>query len=678
MTTLTRLLFDPVRIGPMTVPNRLVMPAMHLNFTMDGAISERFVRFYRARAEGGVGLVIIGGCAIDQAGGGFFLVGLHDDRFLPGLRQFTAALHDGLETKVCAQLYHAGRYAFSWYTQQQPLAPSPLGSRYNPETPREMSLADIEAVQSAFVAAARRAAEAGFDAVEILGSAGYLIAEFLSPAANQRTDGYGGSLEARARFGVEVIRRVKEAVGDRLAVLIRVAGSDFVPGGHTNAEAMAAARLFEAAGADAINVTGGWHESRVPQITMGVPEGAYRYLAAGIKRAVSVPVIVSNRLGDPRKAAQVLANGEADLVAVGRPLIADPDLPRKVARGDDAAVRPCVACNQGCFDNVFAGAPIRCLLNPQAGFEAERAIEPLPADAAPGLRKKVVVVGAGPAGVEAAVVAAERGHQVVLFERKAQVGGALGLAGAPPGRHDFERYVTFLDGELRRRGVTVHLRTDADVGVVRREAPDHVIVATGAAPVVPPFAVDAKHPNVVLAEAILQDEVVLRGDVVVVGGGSVGAETALAVAARDVIEPEVAAFLLVNDAESPERVKELLTKPRRAIHVCDVLPSIGKDLGKTTRWTILQELQRAGVQLHTGVKVEALTADGVVLQSADGARHTLPCGTVVLATGYKPRAALAADLTDAGFRVELVGDAKSPRNVMEAVHEGFLAARAVG
>ena len=664
------LLFEPIQIGPMTVPNRFVMPAMHLNYTMDGMVSDQLIDFYRARAAGGVGLIILGGCAIDTVGGGFFMVGLHDDKFVPGLARFVEALRaENVETKLCTQLYQSGRYAMSWFTGQQPIAPSALASKYNPELPREMTLEDIANTQQAFVDGARRSAEAGFDAVEIIASAGYLIAQFLSPAANHRTDEYGGSMENRARFGVETIQKVKAAVGDSVAVTMRVAGHDFVPGGHTNVEAAQAAMIFEAAGVEAINVTGGWHESRVPQITMGVPEGAYTYLAAGIKRAVSVPVIASNRLGDPILASQVLANGDADMIAMGRPLIADPDLPAKTKRGDFETVRPCVACNQGCFDSVFSGAAVRCMVNPQAGFESKRLIEPAEDE------KKVVVVGAGPAGIEAARVAAERGHDVVLFERQPFLGGALVYAAAPPGRGDFFRYIDFLEAELEERDIDVWLAADADVDAVLSESPDAVIIATGAAPVVPDFAKDATHPNVVLAEEVLRGEAVLKDDVVIVGGGSVGAETALRVASRDTIDPEVAAFLLANEAETPERVRELLTTIRRKIHVCDLLPSIAKDLGKTTRWTILQELRRLGVDMHTQARVLRIDEAGVTIQSGDSEEEqTLACGTVVLAVGYRPRTELADALKEAGLDVHVVGDATTPRTVLEAVHDGFLAA----
>jgi len=661
------LLLEPITIGPLRLPNRIVMPAMHLNYTMGGEITDQIIEFYRARARGGVGLIILGGCSIDPAGGGPYLVGMDDDRFIPGLARFVKETRIG-ETKLCAQLYHAGRYAFSMITRQQPIAPSPIAPQYyNRETPREMTLDDIVQVQQAYAQAARRGVQAGFDAIEVLASAGYLITQFLSPAANQRADEYGGSLKNRARFGCEVIRQVKEAIGPQTALLVRMAGADFVPGGMTNPEIAQAAKLFVAAGAQCINVTGGWHESRVPQITMSVPEGAYTYLAAGIKRAVDTPVIASNRLGDPYLAGQVLAKGEADLIAMGRPLIADPELPRKLQHGNVELIRPCIACNQGCFDHVFAGLPIQCMLNPQAGFEAEREIKPARR------QKKIVIVGAGPGGVEAARVAAQRGHQVVLFEKSLHVGGALWQAAAAPGRQDFWRYIEFLEWELELAGVDVRLECEADLKMIKEEKPDLVIVATGAIPVTPGFVRQATHPHVVLAEDVLAGRAPVKGDSVIVGGGSVGAETALFIAHLDAIDPEVAAFLLIHDAETPERVKELLTTKHRKITICDLLPGIAKDLGRSTRWTVLQDMRRFGVEQYKNTEVVAINEQGVLVK-ADGREIMLPCQTVVVAVGYRSQNELAGKLAEAGLPYKTIGDAQAPRKVMEAVHEGFLAA----
>jgi 2,4-dienoyl-CoA reductase (NADPH2) len=664
------LLLEPINIGPMTVSNRIVMPAMHLNYTMGGEITDQFIEFYKARAVGGTGLIIIGGASIDEIGGGPFLVGLYDDKFIPGLARFVKEARQG-EGKLAVQLYHAGRYSFSWYTQQQPIAPSPVGSPYNPEIPREMTIEDIEKVQESFVHAAVRAVEAGFDAVEIVGSAGYLVAQFLSTASNKRTDEYGGSFENRARFGMEVISKIRQAVGDSTAVIIRVAGSDFVPGGHSNIESAQAAKLFEQAGAQAINVTGGWHESRVPQITMGVPEGAYSYLAAGIKRNVSVPVISSNRLGNPLMAAEVLANGHADMIAMGRPLIADANIVQKIRERHSDSIRPCIACNQGCFDNVFQGLPVHCVLNPTAGYEKERVVQ------AAKNKKTVAVVGAGPAGVEAARVAAQRGHKVILFEQQDRIGGALHYAGAPPGRFDFYRLIEYLENELMKGQISLRLGTSATVELVKSENPDVVIVATGSAPVIPGFLKESKHENQLLAEDVLSGGCEIHGDAVVIGGGSVGAETALYIAQLDMITPEVAAFLLVNNAETPERVKELLTRAQRKITVCDLLPGIAQDMGKTTRWTIMQDLRRHGVELRTRTEVVCVEERGVRVKSADGVEDFLECGTVVVAVGYKANNALAQEMEKAGLNVKVIGDAVTPRKIMEAIHEGFLVAAAI-
>jgi 2,4-dienoyl-CoA reductase (NADPH2) len=332
------------------------------------------------------------------------------------------------------------------------------------------------------------------------------------------------------------------------------------------------------------------------------------------------------------------------------------------------AIRPCIACNQGCLDHVFLGTPIECVLNPQAGHEADRLIEPASAP------KKVVVVGAGPAGTEAARVAAARGHRVVLIERQPIIGGALWYAGSPPGRQDFARYIEYLEAELDAAGVDVVLGVEATVDKIRDERPDVVIVAAGATPVVPPLIRDATHPNVVLAEDVLGGKAVLRGDVVVVGGGSVGVETALSIAQRDALSPETAAFLLANDAETPERVKELLTTTRRRIYVCDLLPRLAGDMGRSTRWTVLKALKRFGAELLANARVTRIDATGVTVQSENGASRTLPCGTVVAAVGYRPRQELAQSLTAAGFNVQVIGDAKAPRLVSDAVHEGFLTA----
>ena len=383
-------LFTPIAINGMELANRIVMPAMHLNYTMGGEVTDQLIDFYRERAEGEAGLIFIGGCGIDQAGAGFLMIGLHDDKFLPGLKRFVKEVRVG-DVKLGTQLYHAGRYAFSMVTGTQSISASEVPSKMTGEVPHALTIEEIAGVQDAFGDAAARTREAGFDCVEICGSAGYLISQFLSPLTNLREDQYGGPFENRVRFGVEVVQNVRRKVGDDFPVFVRVAGSDFMEKSHTNRESAEVCKRFEQAGADAINVTGGWHETRVPQLTMGVPRGAYVYLAHGIRHQVSVPVVACNRINNPTLAERTLAQGNADLIGVARGFIADPQFAKKAREGRTSEIRCCIACNQGCFDSVFQGKPVRCMVNARVGREAESKVEPA------GKKKKIVVAGGGPA-----------------------------------------------------------------------------------------------------------------------------------------------------------------------------------------------------------------------------------------------------------------------------------------
>ena len=648
----------------MTLKNRVVMPAMHLNFTMGGEINDQFINFYRERAEGGVGLIIIGVCSIDLTGGGPILVGLHDDRFIPGLKQFCKEVRiNGV--KLAAQLNHAGRYAFSLLTGQQPVSPSPIPSRYNPETPRELTIEEIYEIQNAFVLAAIRVKESGFDAVEILGSTGYLISQFLSPISNKRRDEYNGDLKARARFGIEVIQKIRAAVGPSYPIFMRVAGSDFVSGSHTNIESAQACTYFEEAGVDCLNVTGGWHETRVPQLTMSVPRGAFVYLAAGIKEKVSIPVIACNRINDPYLADRIISSGKADLVGMARPMIADPLLVAKSRNGEADRIRTCIACNQGCFDSVFMGKPIGCMINYRAGREAMTRIVPA---AKP---KKIVVIGGGPAGCEAARVAAARGHQVILFEASPRLGGNLIRAASTPGRREIASLVRYFENELKALGIKILLNKKATLKSISNEKPDVVIVAAGADPIVPEFAGQAKHPNVYLATDVLDRKEWCYGDTVIIGGGAVGCETALLLAHDDLIDPDTACFLITTGAEPPERIASLLTHCSRRIEICEMLSNYAEDIGRTTRWTVKADLAKFGIKVNTNTEVIDLPKEGVLVRGSDSSEMVIPCDCVVIAVGFKPRTDLANELKSKGFNIEIIGDAKFSRKITEAIAEGF-------
>jgi 2,4-dienoyl-CoA reductase (NADPH2) len=466
-----------------------------------------------------------------------------------------------------------------------------------------MTADDIERTIANFGNAAGRAKEAGFDAVEINASAGYLLSQFLSPLTNLREDDYGGDLESRMRFPSEVVQAVRAAVGPDYPIIVRIAGNDFVKGGNTNREARCFAQELQKAGVDAINVTGGWHETRVPQITMAVPRGAYSYLARGVKEVVGIPVISSNRYSDPLLADRMLPLGLAELVAMGRPLIADPELPHKAKDGRFDEIIPCVTCNQGCFDHIFALQPVACMVNPRAGQEGKYSPEPT------GKPKRVTLIGGGPGGMEAAVTAASRGHTVTLFERDDHLGGQLRLAAAAPGREELKTMVLSLRAQLRRRGVDVRLGQEATTDLVLASDPEAVVVATGGEPIVPDIpGVDGE--QVVQAWEVLADRIDTGRRVAVLGGGATGCLVALYLAQLGTVDAPTLRLLLENRAETWGTLRKLVIKGIKHVTLVEMQSRLRKDIGYTTRWTVLQDLRRYGVETLIGAKVERITPQG--------------------------------------------------------------------
>ncbi|MBW2065599.1 MAG: FAD-dependent oxidoreductase [Deltaproteobacteria bacterium] len=664
-------LFSPITVKGMEVRNRIVMTAMHLNYTPDGEVTDRLVDFYAARSKGGAGLLIVGGCLIDQYGGMASMISINHDRFIPGLKRLASAVKAS-GARIAAQLYQAGRYAHSsMIGGRKPFSASAVRSKLTGETPRALDLDEIPQVQDAFSQAALRAKEAGFDAVEILGSAGYLISQFLSPLTNLRQDRYGGSLENRMRFGVEVVEKVRNAVGPRYPILMRLAGNDFMEGGNTNREARIFASELEKAGVDLINVTGGWHETRIPQLTMFVPRKAFVYLAQGIKSAVSVPVIASNRINDPALAEEVIRNGEADMVAMARALLADPELPDKAKKGREDLIYHCIACNQGCFDNIFRYRPVTCLVNPRAGHEAE--LESKPA-AAP---KKVLVIGGGPAGLKAACTAAERGHRVTLVEKGERLGGHILLNRYIPGRKEMVTLVTDLANNLETLGVAVLTGKEADRSFISSMGPDLVILATGARPVAPDIPGISKD-NVIMAWDVLSGKAFTGRKVVVIGGNAVGLETALYLAGQGTIPAEVTHFLLVHKAETLDTIEALLNRGNKQVTVLEMTGRAGTDIGSSTRWTVMAELRRLGVRILTGARATEITGRGVKFtRGKDEKEDFLSADTAVIATGAEPQKDLAAEIKELVPEIRVIGDALEPRNALEALREGLLTGLAI-
>ncbi len=658
-------LFEPVTINTLTLENRIYLPAMHLGMGVEYEVTDPIIDFYTQRAKGGAGLICVGFATVDEWSGNTQNIGAHDDRFLPGLSRLASAIQDN-GSKGAVQLNHAGRYNFSFFLEgRQPVAPSAIASRLTKEEPKEMTVQEIEQTIDRFAQAALRVKKAGFDAVEILSGTGYLISEFLSPLTNHRTDEYGGSLENRMRFGLQVMDAVRRAVGPEFPLIVRMNGNDFMPGGNTRAELKTYAQALAKTGVDALCINVGWHEARVPQITARVPEGAYSYLAAGIKEQVNIPVIASHRISDPETARDILAKGHCDMVAMGRSLIADPMLPEKAKQGRENDIVHCVGCAQGCFDNLFKLKSVECLCNPLAGHEADRKIEKT---GSPG---KILVAGAGPAGMMAALTAHRRGHRVVVYERTSRPGGQLYLAAAPPGRELFARLARDLETQMAAEKIPVMLNTDLDSHVMATENPDAVILATGAIPAMPAME-GMDLPHVVQAWDVLQNNVRTGFRVAVVGGNAVGVETALFLAEQGTLPADVLKFLLVNRAEDPETLFEMAVTGTASITLLEMTDHIGTDIGKSTRWGMLQDLGRSGIETLSHATVTRITPEGLVFDTR-GQTRELSVDTVVVAAGSVPYNPLETKVKQTGLRYEVVGDAARVGTAFDAIHQGFAA-----
>src|SRR5680860_1330204 len=661
------MLFSPTQIGKLQLRNRLVMTPMHLGYSPKGEVNDQLVEFYCARARGGVGLIIVGGCGIDRIGNSFGMTQLDDDRFIPGLRRLVDAVHaEG--AKIVPQLYQAGRYAHSALTGQPTVAPSPIPSRLTGQIPVELTEKKIVEILASFTDAAKRVQTAGFDGVEILASAGYLISQFLSPLTNQRTDRYGGDLQARMTFGLEVVEAVRVAVGPDYPIIVRVAGNDFMPGSNTNTESQAFCQALEKAGVNAINVTGGWHETPVPQLTMNVPPGAYAYLAQGIKQAVSIPVIACNRINTPSLAEEILQEGKADFIGMSRPLLADPELPNKAMSGHSARIRPCIGCNQGCLDYVFRMKPTSCLVNAEAGREAELA--PSSRSEEP---QQILVIGAGSAGMEFARVTTARGHKVTIWEERDQSGGQLNLAAIPPGRQDFLNFQTYLVNACLEQGVTIEYKVKATqenvLTAVQVGKFTRVVIATGARPISPPIPIEAG-VEVLQAWDVLTGRSKTRENVIIVGGGAVGVDTALFLAECGTINNDTLRFLMLQHAETEKELYRLLTQGSKNITVLEMVKGIGRDIGPSTRWSMLADLKRYKVNCLDETKVLEVRSDGVLVENA-GSQKVIPADTVILAVGSRSNNELYLTLQGKLESIGIIGDAAKPRKVLDAIHEAY-------
>jgi len=650
----------------MTVSNRIVMPALNLNLADNGFITQRLIDFYAERANGGAGMLIVGGCYVDLYGKGVpMMISIENDEYIPKLTEFTEAVHKAREdVKVVCQLYHSGAYTFPQVIGKAPIAPSAVYSNFSKTTPREMTLEDIKTEQQAFADAAIRAKKAGFDAVELCANAGYLFSQFTSPKTNIRTDEYGGSLENRLKFPIETLKLIRSSVGD-FPIGYRISGDDFVPESNTYKEkAIIAENLGQHL--DYFNVTGGWHETKTPQTTMDVPEGCYTYLAENVRNRVSIPVFASNRINNPELAEQVLMSRKADAICMGRALVADPFLPSKAKKGDLRDIMACIGCNQGCFDAIFKMVPVSCLRNARAGNEAKTELKPLKD------KKKIMVVGAGPGGLEAARIAAMRGHEVHIFEKDDKIGGLLNLIWIPPGRNEFKRMIDNYQYWIQKHGIQTHLDQEVSINTVKQFNPDVVFVATGSNPIKPPIP-GIERDNVYCANNVFSGDAPIGKNNVIIGGGATGIELAIYIAKYGSLSLEAFDFLTNYKALEPEIALEMLHNARNNVTVLEQLPKLGSALGKTTKWVLLDKCDALGVKFLTSVIVKEIGENYVsYLDAKDKEQMINDIDMVYYATGVEPNDDLFKEIKQLeNIKVTKIGDVREPQTVLEAVHRAY-------
>jgi 2,4-dienoyl-CoA reductase-like NADH-dependent reductase (Old Yellow Enzyme family)/thioredoxin reductase len=630
-------LLSPIKIGTMEVRNRFVVPPMGTNFANpDGSVSQQLIDYWAARAKGGYGLLIVEVTAVDPLGKAIpWQPGIWDDEFITGWRKLTDEVHK-YGAKVAVQLHHAGRQTTHEVIGAQPVAPSAIPCPVDREMPRELTTEEVYNLIEKFGDAARRAMDAGFDAVEVHGAHGYLIAQFMSPYSNKRIDEFGGDFMNRMRFPVEVVKNIRRKVGSGYPIIFRFSGDERVPGGRTIDESRMVARVMEEVGVDSLHVSTGVYGSMPWLIAPSAVSPGYNvYASEEIKNVVNIPVIAVGRINEPLMAEDILEDGKADMVSLGRESLADPELPNKVAAGLTEEISPCIGCMQACVGYLFDPnyLKISCLVNPFTGREGELKVEKAEKP------KKVMVVGGGPGGLEAAWVAAKRGHKVTLYEKENVLGGQYRIGAIPPAKQDILKAIRYYITMGKKYGAEYKMGVEVTEDLIMKENPDVVILATGGVPLVPNIK-GIDNPKFVKAVDILEGKKEAGMNVLIVGGGMVGVETA-----------------------------DFLGEHYHNVTIVEMLPEIARDEQDAVKYFLMERLNKYGVKSITSATVKEFLDDGVVYEK-DGKEEKLTgFDTIVLAMGAKAYNPLEEKIKGKVSEVYVVGDAVKARKALEAIEE---------
>ncbi|HBY87236.1 MAG: NADPH-dependent 2,4-dienoyl-CoA reductase [Colwellia sp.] len=650
-------LLAPLDLGFTQLANRVLMGSMHTGLEEERGGFAKLAAFYQARAKGGVGLIVTGGVSPNLRGriapfgselSHFWQANKH--------KQVTDAVHQ-YPTKICLQLLHTGRYAYHPFG----VAPSKIKSPISPFTPKAMSVRQIKSTIKDYAYSAKLAAKAGYDGVEIMGSEGYLINQFACVRTNKRNDEWGGSIENRMRLAIETIKAVRAKVGEKFIIIFRLSMLDLVEGGNSWQEVVTMAKAVEQAGATLINTGIGWHEARVPTIVTSVPRAAFTWVTEKMKKEVSIPLITTNRINTPEVAEEILATGQADMVSMARPFLADADFVKKAAENKSDEINTCIGCNQACLDHVFAQKRASCLVNPMACYETELVLEKSKQV------KKLAVIGAGPAGLAFSVYAAQRGHHVELFDRISEIGGQFNVAKQVPGKEEFFETLRYFNKQLSLHDIKVHLNTEQSAEKLLAAGFDEVVLATG----IKPRKLDIKgleegytRNKVLTYLQVLRDKVEVGNKVAIIGAGGIGFDVATYLSEKSLTnEPDAWLKNWGVDKQYQQNGallnKQDIPKHDPARHITLIqrkTTKVGKGLGKTSGWVHRANLVKQGVTMVAGASYKAITDKGLLIE-VDGKEQLLEVDNIIICAGQESNRDLQQRLIDGGLPVHLIGGA---------------------